>query len=88
VNLLPLEFIVLALATFRLTRLVTTDAITERARDWVAAKGPMRAYLVHCDWCISIYAGSLVLGLYMISPVAILVLALSAVTGIIAARVD
>lgn len=45
-----------ALATYRLTRLVTADAIMQPLRDWVANRGRARlTYLVACDWCLSIW---------------------------------
>ncbi|MEU1494303.1 hypothetical protein ABZ456_29125 [Streptomyces sp. NPDC005776] len=55
--------ILAALATARITRLITADRITERprlatvnaalARDWDLA-----AYLITCPWCVSIYTGA------------------------------
>lgn len=54
-----------ALATARLTRIVTTDRITEAPRRWALGKAqnlPLLAYLIVCDWCVSIYAGAAVVG--------------------------
>jgi hypothetical protein len=66
-NLLDLFLIVLA--TARLTRLVTTDVLTQGPRDrlvfWLADRGPVRdklAYLIVCDWCASMYVGAAVAG--------------------------
>lgn len=60
---MTITLILAALATARLTRLVTTDRITEAprlglvnaamARDWDLA-----AYLLTCPWCVSIYTGA------------------------------
>lgn len=52
-----------ALATARLTRLVTTDRITQAPRHWAIRKLPehsLAAYLLVCDWCVSVYAGAAV----------------------------
>ena len=54
--------IVLAVgATFRVTRFVTRDYITERPRRWVIAhvSDPV-AYLMTCSWCVSIYVSALI----------------------------
>ena len=50
-----------ALATARITRLVTTDRITQAPRTWLQLKldpDGLWAYLVTCDWCASVYAGA------------------------------
>ena len=47
---------VCALATARLTRLVTTDRITEAPRNWIIRRLPresLLSYLLVCDWCSS-----------------------------------
>lgn len=53
--------VLISLATARVTRLGTTDKITERFR--VAAinrlgADKMGAYLIVCDWCMSIWIGA------------------------------
>lgn len=56
-------FAVAALAVARLTRLVTTDRITEAPRNWALARlpdGHLLAYLVVCNWCVSVYTGAAV----------------------------
>lgn len=86
-----LDLVIVALATFRLTRLITTDVITESIRERVWRRFPpstRTGYLFTCDWCMSIYSASLVIPMYKIAPFMTAVLALSAITGIIAARVD
>lgn len=53
--------ILAALATARITRLITTDRITEAPRNAVLSRLPadgLLAYLVHCDWCASVYVGA------------------------------
>lgn len=59
----------IVLATARLTRLVTTDVLTESPRMFLVARlvdrGPVRdklAYLLVCDWCASVYIASAVSG--------------------------
>ncbi len=56
-----------ALATYRLTRLVTTDVITEPLRNKVwEARPPENSrigYALTCDHCMSVYAGAAVSGL-------------------------
>lgn len=52
-----------ALVTARITRLVTTDRITEGPRNAVIRRidtSSMWAYLIVCDWCISMYTGGAV----------------------------
>jgi hypothetical protein len=47
------------LATARLTRLVTTDSITDPARAWLHDHTPpWVTYLVHCPWCVSVWLGA------------------------------
>ena len=56
-----ITLVLAALATARLTRLVTTDRITETPRHWTLRRlNPegMAAYLITCDWCVSVYTGS------------------------------
>lgn len=49
----------LALATYRVSRLVTTDLIFARCRGWLAATYPRTlGSLVQCDWCTSIWTGT------------------------------
>lgn len=54
---------VIALATARITRLVTTDRVTEAPRAalvrYFGAESKL-SYLIMCDWCVSIYAGAAV----------------------------
>jgi hypothetical protein len=57
-----LMVVVMALATARVTRLVTRDRILQAPRRAVLRALPddhLLAYLVVCDWCVSIYTGTL-----------------------------
>ncbi len=89
------ELIVLALATYRLCRLIIEDAVTERLRTAIwsrqnASQGI--GYLITCYWCTGFWVASLLVLMFIIVPVptmaAALVLALSALAGIVAARLD
>lgn len=60
--------LVLGLAAFRLTRLVTTDRVTAPVRDHVAesfrrAGMEQARYLLGCDWCVGVWAAGAVLAL-------------------------
>lgn len=90
-----MTFVILTLAVYRLSRLVVEDAVLEPLRTRVWAKFPpsnMIGYWFTCYWCTSIWFATLVVVSYTIVPVPTmfvsLILALSAITGIIAARVD
>jgi hypothetical protein len=84
-----LWFIITALATYRLTRLVTADEITKKVRGWIVDRSEWFGYLVTCDWCLSIWVSPvptmLVLnwGDEMIVKVGLVALALSALTGLL-----
>jgi hypothetical protein len=60
-----------ALATYRLTRLVTTDVVTEPLRNRVWETHPPESskigYLITCDHCVSIYAGGAVSALAFVA---------------------
>lgn len=77
-----LSFVITALAVARLTRLATSDYLTERPRHWVQAHVPeMVAYLIGCPWCLSMWVAAVIV------PVAALwwhVLAVQIVLGVFA----
>jgi len=55
--------LIAALATARITRLITQDRITEAPRHWILRRLPdesLLAYLMVCDWCASVYVGAAV----------------------------
>lgn len=91
------EFIILALATFRLTRLFVYDKITAFFREQFynarvlktgvvlekPSTGPRRtlADLMSCPWCFGMWAATVVVFFYALTPYAwypILILAISA----------
>ena len=90
-----LELVIYCLATYRLTRLITRDVITEPLREWVWERKPPEkskiGYLFTCDWCMSIWTASLLFTSSMITSatdVVATVLALSAAAGLLTAYED
>ena len=81
--------IITILATYRLVRLVTADQITLPLRSWVADRSEWAGYLVTCDWCLSIWiapaptAALLLWQEHLPVQIALLALALSALTGLL-----
>lgn len=58
-----LTLLLAALATARITRLITADILTEAPRDtvidWLTFRGHGKvAYLLSCPWCASMYVGA------------------------------
>jgi len=90
------DLIVSGLATYRLTRLVTTDEISAPIREMVWKSHPPHSsklgYAITCNWCTSMYAASALQISRIIAPKTTTavetILALSAVAGLIAARMD
>jgi len=61
-----LIFLIMGLATARLTRLVVTDQISEPLRNWAYRRDPKVrhiGYIVSCPYCTGIYASAAVLAL-------------------------
>lgn len=84
------RFISDILATYRLTKLIMEDRITEDFRNLIYSKFPkdsMLSYLIGCPWCISIWAGLTIFTLRRVSPetadIVSGLLAASAVTGVV-----
>lgn len=92
----PMTFIILCLATFRFSRLLTVDVILSSLREKIWNKFPPHVskfgYLFTCSWCMSIWVASAVTLCYTIIPIVTLLLcvpfAISAVVGLIANRLD
>jgi hypothetical protein len=87
--------VILSLAVYRITRLIVEDIVLEKARNLVWSKFPHThglGYLITCYWCTSFWVSSLIVIAYTIVPVAVvavgLVMALSAITGLIAAWLE
>ena len=85
---------VIALATARLTRLVTTDKITETPRNALVRRLGAEskiAYLLVCDWCSSVYIAPAVTALVWWQPWTVwagAALAASHITGYLASRTE
>jgi hypothetical protein len=84
--------ILLSLAAFRLTRLVTTDTVTDGIRNQIWKKFPPSTklgYLITCNWCTGFWVSLLLGCLWLVIPEALtvvsLVLAVSALVGLISA---
>lgn len=80
-------FILAILATYRVTRLVTGDMISENFRSWVDSRSKTLGYLVSCDWCLSIWLAPLPAVAVVLWPdnrvvlIVLTALSLSALTG-------
>ena len=90
-----MEYAILGLATYRITRLFTRDTILNSFRNWWWKKFPPEkhplGYLLTCEWCLSFWVASLLFGCYMINTVTVLVaapFALSAIAGLLTAYED
>jgi hypothetical protein len=80
-----------AASVFRLTRLVTHDRLTERARQWILRRWGMPAFdFASCPWCVSVYVAAGVVALTALVSAqwkyVAFVLAFSAVAGLLADR--
>lgn len=86
--------LIAALATYRLTRLVIEDTITESVRLWIWQRYGLDSFvggLIDCAWCASIWVGTAVSLLLWTTGAAtlslagwlLLPLAFSAITGIL-----
>lgn len=91
-----LHVIILALATFRITRFVVIDELFAPVRDWIwKAKSPSDSYIGYfltCPWCVSLWVSLPLVFLYALNPSLTILIgcifALSAISGLIAARLD
>jgi hypothetical protein len=79
-----------AMATFRLTRLVTRDLITAKLRLVVSRVGDTTSDFITCDWCVSVWIAGVVAFATWAWPTGwawiAAVLTFSAVAGILADR--
>lgn len=88
-------YVIMFLASYRLTRLLTTDVILEPLREKVWKKFPPSTklgYVFTCDWCMSIWATLFLVGLFLVVPllayVVSLILSISALVGLVATKLD
>lgn len=76
----------LGLASYRITKLVLDDYLTEPLREKLQplrSKHPKFNYFMGCPWCVSIYAGAATVLIEYTVPQVNTLLASSALTGII-----
>lgn len=80
-----LEFVILGLATYRITRFVLVDALFEGTRNRIWKRYPVSTkigYLFTCPWCMSFWVGSFVVLSAMIITELVVVYAVFAVSAI------
>lgn len=77
-------------ATYRLTKLVLDDKLTEELRIKIYQKFPRDSkisYFIGCPWCVSVWAGAVIFTLRKVNPTGADIvsglLAASAVTGVV-----
>lgn len=94
-DITTISFIVLALGAYRLTHLITTDAIADGFRTWVWSKYPPTTkigYLITCNWCAGFWVSIIFVLAFLILPqltlVVSLILAISAVVGLLSAWIE
>jgi hypothetical protein len=81
----PFDALIIALATFRITRLVVYDKITRWFRDlFMGRNGPLGtvADLLQCPWCIGIWASLVVVFCYVLFPWAWFIIFFLAMAGV------
>lgn len=91
-----IQFLLLGLATYRVTRLVVRDTITAALRNFFWKKFPPESsrlgYLSSCEWCLSFWIGSgFVISAIIIPSVTYIVaavFAVSAIAGLLTAYED
>jgi hypothetical protein len=88
-------FVIISLAAFRLTRLITTDTVFEGIRNRIWNKFPPSkgiGYLITCNWCTGFWVSALFVLMLLILPlptlVVSLVLAISAVIGLLSTWIE
>ena len=97
-DLSTMDFILMTLATWRLTRLMIYDTVTKFVREqfWDVVKvgksyslekpptGPRRtiADLLSCPWCFGVWAAAIIIFFYLITPYAVYPILLLAVSAV------
>lgn len=95
-DITAMHFIVLSLATYRVTRLVTRDTVIAPIRNLFWTKFPPEktyiGYLSTCEWCFSFWIGSAFVISAIIIPsvtyIVATVFAVSAIAGLLTAYED
>lgn len=81
------DFLLIALATFRLTRLVCYDIIFGFFRDWLRSYEPGTFFstlsaLAQCPWCAGLWFAFFVTFFYFATPLAWFVVLILAIAGV------
>jgi len=92
----PWQFALLALAAFRIWKLVGDDAVLDKPRDWVLVRLEERAkwldYFITCPWCAGTYIVIAWWGAWQLWPHATLIaaglVALGAAVGFLGVIID
>ena len=95
-NLSLFHYVILALAVFRITRFFLVDELFSPVRNFIWDKLPpessLTGYFLTCAWCMSSWISLAVVVFYLLFPSITLFLgcifSLSAIAGLIAARLD
>lgn len=95
-NITLLQFVILSLATYRVTRLITRDTITASIRNVFWKKFPPEksyiGYLSTCEWCFGFWVAAGFTGAFFIAPsvtsIIAIIYAVSAVAGLLTAYED
>lgn len=96
IDITLLQFVILGLASYRVTRLFTRDMITAPLRNAFWKKFPPESsylgYLSTCEWCFSFWIAAAFVGGFIIIPSVISIIAIiyavSAVAGLLTAYED
>jgi hypothetical protein len=85
-----LAVIIVALAAYRITRLIVTDAILDAPRNWLFTHSPTKiAELLDCPHCVGVWVGGVAAVFYLVARVVTVWLALpfafAAVVSLVAA---
>lgn len=67
-NLSIVEWVVLALAVFRLVRLFLYDHIFDECRHFLARSSQLLAFILTCHWCAGIWLATFVVAIYLFLP--------------------
>lgn len=81
----PISFIVLILATFRLTHLFVYDTVMDFIRDFFdkydSSLSRSMSELIHCPWCTGTWMAFVVFFIYLITPYSYIFLIILALAG-------
>lgn len=96
IDITLLQFVILGLASYRVTRLFTRDMITAPLRNAFWKKFPPESsylgYLSTCEWCFSFWIAAGFVGAFLIAPsvtsIVAIIYAVSAVAGLLTAYED